>query len=177
MSDRLHEIIAQIGVLHNELINNEKIKDANLVFEYIEDYDSDVQEHYLNLLLQYYFQKNELDNLKELLLVGAKFDMRFSDVKDAFLNIQNNNENVIEFMEESIVFIKDEIEDEIKDMYDFYQSNEENQVNLEQSIEVIKRNRYVCAYCHKNIEKEECNFFLNEDLLESLKRDLPYLLK
>ncbi len=177
MSDRLHEIIAQIGVLHNELINNEKIKDANLVFEYIEDYDSDVQEHYLNLLLQYYFQKNELDNLKELLLVGAKFDMRFSDVKDAFLNIENNNENVIEFMEESIVFIKDEIEDEIKEMYDFYQSNEENQVNLEQSIEVIKRNRYVCAYCHKNIEKEECKFFLNEDLLESLKRDLPYLLK
>lgn len=177
MSDRLHEIIAQIGVLHNELINNEKIKDANLVFEYIEDYDSDVKEHYLNLLLQYYFQKNELDNLKELLLVGAKFDMRFLDVKDAFLNIQNNNENVIEFMDESIVFIKDEIKNELKQMFDYYNSNKENQVNLEQSIEVIKRNRYICAYCYKNIEKEECKFFLNEDLLESLKRDLPYLLK
>ncbi|UTJ05731.1 hypothetical protein [Arcobacter roscoffensis] len=177
MSDRLHEIIAQIGVLHNELINNEKIKDANLVFEYIEDYDSDIQEHYLNLLLQFYFQKNELNNLKELLLVGAKFDIRFSDIKDAFLNITNNRDNVIEFMDESIVFVKDEIKNELKDMFDYYNSNEENQVNLEQSIEILKRNRYVCAYCHKNIEKEECKFFLNEDLLESLKRDLPYLLK
>lgn len=177
MSDRLHEIIAQIGVLHNELINNEKIKDANLVFEHIEDYDSDIQEHYLNLLLQFYFQKNELNNLKELLLVGAKFDIRFSDIKDAFLNITNNRDNVIEFMDESIVFVKDEIKNELKDMFDYYNSNEENQVNLEQSIEILKRNRYVCAYCHKNIEKEECKFFLNEDLLESLKRDLPYLLK
>lgn len=177
MSDRLHEIIAQIGVLHNELINNEKIKDANLVFEHIEDYDSDIKEHYLNLLLQFYFQKNELNNLKELLLVGAKFDIRFSDIKDAFLNITNNSDNVIEFMDESIVFVKDEIKNELKDMFDYYKSNEENQVNLEQSIEILKRNRYVCAYCHKNIEKEECKFFLNEDLLESLKRDLPYLLK
>lgn len=177
MSDRLHEIIAQIGVLHNELINNEKIKDANLVFEHIEDYDSDIQEHYLNLLLQFYFQKNELNNLKELLLVGAKFDIRFSDIKDAFLNITNNSDNVIEFMDESIVFVKDEIKNELKDMFDYYKSNEENQVNLEQSIEILKRNRYICAYCHKNIEKEECKFFLNEDLLESLKRDLPYLLK
>ncbi|MGA1933203.1 hypothetical protein ACH5BF_10870 [Arcobacter sp. YIC-464] len=177
MSDRLHEVIAQIGVLHNELINNEKINDANLVFEYIEDYDNDVQEHYLNLLLQYYFQKNQLSNLKELLLVGAKFDMRFSDVQEAFLNIKNNQENVIEFMEESIIFIKDEIKDELEKMFEYYNQDIDNQVNLEQSIEVIKRNRYICAYCHKNIEKEECKFFLNEDLLESLKRDLPYLLK
>ncbi|MFK2823853.1 hypothetical protein [Arcobacter sp. YIC-80] len=177
MSDRLHEIIAQIGVLHNELIDNKKIENADLVFEFIEEYDTDVQEHYLNLLLQYYFQKNDLDNLKEVLLVGAKFDMRFDDVKEAFLHIKNNDKNVIEFMEDSIVFIKDDIKDEIKQMYDYYVSNEELQVTLEQSIEIIKRNRYVCAYCYKNIQKQECKFFLNEDLLESIKRDLPYILK
>jgi len=177
MSDRLHEIIAQIGVLHNELIDNKKIENADLVFQFIEEYDTDVQEHYLNLLLQYYFQKNDLDNLKEVLLVGAKFDMRFDDVKEAFLHIKNNDKNVIEFMEDSIVFIKDDIKDEIKQMYDYYVSNEELQVTLEQSIEIIKRNRYVCAYCYKNIQKQECKFFLNEDLLESIKRDLPYILK
>lgn len=177
MSDRLHEIIAQIGVLHNELIDNKKIENADLVFEFIEEYDTDVQEHYLNLLLQYYFQKNDLDNLKEVLLVGAKFDMRFDDVKEAFLHIKNNDKNVIEFLEDSIVFIKDDIKDEIKQMYDYYVSNEELQVTLEQSIEIIKRNRYVCAYCYKNIQKQECKFFLNEDLLESIKRDLPYILK
>lgn len=177
MSDRLHEIIAQIGVLHNELIDNKKIENADLVFEFIEEYDTDVQEHYLNLLLQYYFQKNDLDNLKEVLLVGAKFDMRFDDVKEAFLHIKNNDKNVIEFMEDSIVFIKDDIKDDIKQMYDYYVSNEELQVTLEQSIEIIKRNRYVCAYCYKNIQKQECKFFLNEDLLESIKRDLPYILK
>ena len=49
MSDRLHEIIGEIGVLHNTLIDNEKINNANEVFEFIEDYDVDVKEHYLNL--------------------------------------------------------------------------------------------------------------------------------
>ena len=107
MSDRLHEIIGQIGILHNQLLENEKIKNADEVFEFIKSYDSDIQKHYLNLLLQYYFQQNDLKNLKELLLVGAKFDIRFEDVKEAFLNIVSDEENVIEFLEESVVFIKD----------------------------------------------------------------------
>lgn len=177
MSDRLHEIISQIGVIHKELINNKKIDDANEVFEYIEDLDSDVKEHYLNLLLQYYFQQNDLKNLKELLLVGAKFDMRFEDVKHAFLNIKQNGENVIEFMEESIVFLKDnDLEENLNEMYLYYTNNEALQVNLEQALELIKRNRYVCANCYKNDDKAYCKLFLNENLLESLKRDLPYLL-
>lgn len=177
MSDRLHEVIAQIGVIHRELIENKKIENANEVFEYIEDYDSDVKEHYLNLLLQYYFQKNDLTNLQELLLVGAKFDMRFEDVKEAFLNIKSNDENVIQFMEDSVVFIKDtELGINLQDMYTYYQNNKDIQVYLEEAIELIKRNRYVCAYCYKNSEVEYSNFFLNEDLLESLKRDLPYLI-
>ena len=177
MSDRLHEIIAKIGVLHKELIQSKKIENANEVFNYIEDFDSDVREHYLNLLLQYYFQKNDLENLKELLLVGAKFDMRFSDVKNAFLNIKASGENVIEFMEESVVFLKDsDLEYNLKDMYSYYTQNESIQVNLEEALELIKRNRYVCAYCYKNENKSYSKFFLNEDLLDSLKRDLPYLL-
>lgn len=177
MSDRLHEIIAKIGVLHKELIQSKKIENANEVFNYIEDLDSDVREHYLNLLLQYYFQKNDLENLKELLLVGAKFDMRFSDVKNAFLNIKASGENVIEFMEESVVFLKDsDLEYNLKDMYLYYTQNESIQVNLEEALELIKRNRYVCAYCYKNENKSYSKFFLNEDLLDSLKRDLPYLL-
>ncbi|KAB7887446.1 hypothetical protein [Poseidonibacter ostreae] len=177
MSDRLHEVIAEIGVLHKELIENKKIEDANEVFDYIEDFDSDVKEHYLNLLLQYYFQENDLNNLKEMLLVGAKFDMRFSDIKNAFLNIKTSGENVIEFMEESVVFLKDtELEDELNEMYLYYTQNESLQVDLEEAVELIKRNRYVCAHCYKNDDKCYSKLFLNEDLLESLKRDLPYLL-
>ena len=82
MSDRLHEIMGQIGVLHNQLLENKKIEDSKEVLEFIKNYDIDIQKHYLNLLLQYYFQQNDLKNLKELLLVGAKFDIRFEDVKE-----------------------------------------------------------------------------------------------
>ena len=179
MGDRIHEIIGEIGIIHNTLIETNKILEAEEVFEFIEDYDTDVQEHYLNLLLQYYFQKNDLKNLKEVLLVGAKFDMRFDDVKEAFLNIKSDEENVIEFMQENVVFVKEEIKAEfLKTMYEYYISNVDFQSTLEQAVELIKRNRYVCAFCYKNNKSEEFfKFFLNEDLLESLKRDLPYLVK
>lgn len=177
MSDRLHEIIGEIGVLHSTLINNGKINSADEVFKFIEEYTADVREHYLNLLLQYYFQKNDLNNLKELLLVGAKFDMRFEDIKEAFLNIKSDAENVIEFMGDSVIFIKDNTLDEnLNLMYEYYVSNPELSEYLNSSIELIKKNRYVCAFCHKNPEKKYAEFFLNSDLLESLKRDLPYLL-
>ena len=178
MSDRLHEIIAEIGIIHDELIKTNKIKNADEVFKYIESYSSDIQEHYLNLLLQYYFQKNDLSNLKELLLVGAKFDMRFDDVKEAFINIKSNSENVIEFMEDAVVFIKDnEIDKSLESMYNYYTKSENIQTYLEESVEIVKKNRYICAYCSKNEDKVYSKFFLNEELLESLKRDLPYLLK
>ena len=179
MGDRIHEIIGEIGIIHNKLIETNEISDVEKVFEFIEDYDTDVQEHYLNLLLQYYFQKNDLTNLKEVLLVGAKFDMRFDDVKEAFLSIKSNDENVMEFMQENVVFVKEEIKAEyLKTMYEYYISNVDLQSALEQAIELIKRNRYVCAFCYKNNKAEEFSkFFLNEDLLESLKRDLPYLVK
>ena len=178
MSDRLHEIIGQIGVLHNQLLENKKIEDADEVFKFIKDYEIDMQKHYLNLLLQYYFQKNDLNNLKKLLLVGAKFDIRFEDVKEAFLNIKEESENVVEFMENGVTFIKEKInEDDLKDIYDYYMNNVELQKLLNFSIELIKKNRYVCVYCFHNLDSVYGKFFLNEDLLESLKRDLPYLLK
>lgn len=178
MSDRLHEIIGQIGVLHNQLLENKKIEDADEVFKFIKDYEIDMQKHYLNLLLQYYFQKNDLNNLKKLLLVGAKFDIRFEDVKEAFLNIKEESENVVEFMEDAVIFIKEKInEDDLKDIYDYYMNNVELQKLLNFSIELIKKNRYVCVYCFHNLDSVYGKFFLNEDLLESLKRDLPYLLK
>ncbi len=177
MSDRLHEIMGEIGILHRELLESGKINDANEVFDYIEDKDSDVQEHYLNLLLQYYFQKNDIHNLKELLLVGAKFDMRFADIKDAFVNIKDSSENVIEFMEDSVVFTKDKfLEEALLEMYEYYNNNEDVQVYLEQSLELIKRNRYVCAFCYNHPDYVFSEFFINEDLLESIKRDLPYLI-
>lgn len=178
MSDRLHEIIGEIGVLHSTLIDNGKINNADDVFEFIENYDVDVKKHYLNLLLQYYFQKNDLDNLKKLLIVGAKFDIRFEDIKEAFLNIRSEKENVIEFMEDSVIFIKDNTLDENLDlMYEHIISNPQLNEYINSTIELIKKNRYVCAFCFKNLQKRYAEFFLNSDLLESLKRDLPYLLK
>ena len=62
-------------------------------------------------------------------------------------------------------------------MFEYYNNNIDLQSGLEQAIELIKRNRYVCAFCYKNNDEEFSKFFLNEDLLESLKRDLPYLIR
>lgn len=179
MSDRLHEIIAQIAVIHKELQVDDKIFDFDYVKTYMDDKSSDVQEHYFKLLLQFYFQENNLENLKKLLLLGYQFDLRMDDIKRAFINIKTNEENVIEFFEENVVFVKDsDIEVPLQEMYEYYNSSsDEIKVCLEEAVELIKRNRYVCAYAYKNEQFSFAKFFLNEDLLESLKRDLPYLLK
>lgn len=178
MSERLHEIIAQIGVIHKTLLEDEKISDIDYVFDYIEGYEDDIREHYLMLLLQYYFQQNDIENFKEVLILGFKFDLRMDDIKEAFLKIDSNEENVIELLEDNVVFFKDSnYEEPLRAMYEHYQNaDDELKVILEETIELIKRNRYVCAYCFKHVEESFAKFFLNEDLLESLKRDLPYLL-
>ena len=156
----------------NILLDKKEIVDSIITFKN----DIDIQKHYLNLLLQYYFQQNDLKNLKELLLVGAKFDIRFEDVKEAFLNIKE--ESVIEFMEDAVIFIKEKInENDLIDIYDYYKNNIQLQKELNASLEIIKKNRYVCVYCFHNLNTQYGEFFLNKDLLESLKRDLPYLLK
>lgn len=179
MDDRLHEILAEVGTIHKTMITNEKVDDIEYVLEYIENYEDDIKEHYLTLLLQYYFQHNNIENVKELLILGYKFDLRMDDIKQAFLHINSNEENVIELLEDNVVFFKDSnYEEPLKTMYEHYiNSDDELKVILEETIELIKRNRYVCAYAYKNKEQEFARFFLNEDLLESLQRDLPYLLK
>ncbi|RXJ87116.1 hypothetical protein [Arcobacter sp. CECT 8985] len=179
MKDRLHEIIAEISILHNEFIKNDKILDANIIVDEISTQSEDLQEHYLKLLLQYYFQQNDLENVKKLLLLGYKFDIRFDDIKQAFTKIVSNKENVIEFFDDAVVFVNDNnIKEPLNIMYDYYNANESNKVNLEQAVDIIRKNRYICAFCYKHIgELPFCEFFINEDLLESLKRDLPYLLK
>ena len=178
MKDRLHEIIAHVAVIHNSLIQSNKITKVQEVFEFIKDYEEDIKGHYTNLLLQYYFQKNDLKNLQELLIVGAKFDMRFDDVSEAFLNIKSNGDEVIDFMQDNVMQVKQNIDEKsLLEMYEYYKNNKDLQKALETPIEIIKKNRYVCAFCYKENSKEYAKFFLNEDLLESLKRDLPYLLK
>lgn len=179
MSDRLHEIIAEVSIIHKTLLEDNKIDDIDYVLEYVENYEEDVKEHYLGLLLQYYFQKNNIHCFKEILILGYKFDLRMTDIKEAFLNITSNEENVIELLEENVVFFKDtNFEEPLLSMFEYYENgDEELKVILEETIELIKRNRYICAYAYKNRAKKFARFFLNEDLLESLKRDLPYLLK
>lgn len=179
MSERLHEIIAQVSIIHKTLLEDGKINDVDYVLDYIENYEDDIKEHYLTLLLQYYFQENKIENFKEILIFGHKFDLRMDDIKEAFLKIDSNEENVIELLEDNVVFFKDtNYEEPLKVMYEHYQnSSDELKVILEETIELIKRNRYVCAYCYKHDNKDYAQFFLNEDLLDSLKRDLPYLLK
>ena len=179
MSERLHEILAEVGIIHRTLLGDEKINNVEYVLDYVETYEEDVKEHYLTLLLQYYFQNNLIENFKELLLLGYKFELRMDDIKQAFLNITSNEENVIELLEDNVVFFKDSnYEEPLMSMFKYYENgNDELKTILEETIELIKRNRYVCAYCYKNKDKEFARFFLNDDLLESLKRDLPYLLK
>ncbi|RXJ78093.1 hypothetical protein CRV03_03730 [Arcobacter sp. F155] len=178
MNDRLHEILGEIGIIHKSLLDNQKIDDVEYVLEYLDGFEDDVKDHYLKLLLQYYFQQNNLNNVKELLLLGYKFDLRMEDIKLAFLNIKSNEENVIDFLDDNVVFLKDSnMEEPLKKMYTYYMENEALQATLEETVELLKRNRYICAYAYKNRDYDFARFFLNEDLLQSLKEDMPYLLK
>ncbi|WP_417324943.1 hypothetical protein [Halarcobacter sp.] len=178
MNDRLHEILGEIGIIHKSLLDSQKIDDVEYVLDYLDGFEDDVKDHYLKLLLQYYFQQNNLDNVKELLLLGYKFDLRMEDIKLAFLNIKSNEENVIDFLDDNVVFLKDSnMEEPLKKMYTYYMENEALQATLEETVELLKRNRYICAYAYKNRDYDFARFFLNEDLLQSLKEDMPYLLK
>lgn len=178
MNDRLHEIIAQCAVIHETNLKEGIIKKLSKVEEKLEKVDDDVKEHYLKLLMQYYFQINHLKGLKKLLLQGFRFDLRFEDIKEAFIHIQEHEDNVIEFFEDAVVMLKDTINNnDLEKMYNYYQKHESYQHYLENALNFIKRNRYVCAHAYKSKDEQYASFFINDDLLESLKRDLPYLLK
>lgn len=177
MSDRLHEIIAQCAVIHEDNINRGLIYNLDAIEDKLDSVDDDIKEHYLKLLMQYYFQQNYLHGLQELLLQGFKFDLRFEDIKEAFVHIKEHEDNVIEFFEDNVVMLKDVItEEDLKAMYEYFRDNKDYQHYLEDALELIKRNRYVCAFAYKSHE-EYCKFFINGDLLTSLKNDLPYLFK
>ena len=177
MDKRLHEIMAQCAIIHETNIKTNIIDDLDKIEENLSEGDSDVKDHYLSLLMQYYFQKNKLEQLKQLLLEGYKFDMRFIDVVEAFCHLEDDEDNVIEFLGDNVVMLKDSITDnDLKKMYDYYQSNLEYKNFIDESLDLIKKNRYVCAQAYKSKE-EFAKFFLNEDLLESLKRDMPFILK
>lgn len=177
MSDRLHEIIAQCAVIHETNIKENIIDDLEKIEDKIEDIDDDVKEHYLMLLMQYYFQKNNLEQLKKLLLQGFKFDMRFTDIAEAFCHLKDDEDNVIEFFEDNVVMLKDTITDkDLKKIYEYYNANLEFKNFIDESLNLIRKNRYVCAHAYKSKE-EYAKFFINEDLLESLHRDMPFLLK
>lgn len=176
MSDKLHEIIAQCAVIHNTNIESGIINNLGEIEKKLLDVDDDVTEHYLKLLMQYYFQKNNLIGLQKLLLQGYQFDLRFEDIKEAFFHIKSKD-SVIEFFEDNVVMLKDVInESDLKDIYDFYLKNDKRQEFLDFSLMLIKKNRYVCAKAFK-CEHEFAKFFINKDLLESIQRDMPYLLK
>lgn len=176
MSDRLHEIIAQVAMLHEHFTNRKELHNLDKIEQRLELENDDVKEHYLKLLMQYYFQTNDLENLQKLLLQGFRFDMRFEDIKEAFLHINNEN-SVIEFLDENVVFLKDDIAQEhLQQMYEFYQNNEALQPYLNDSLELIKKNRYVCAKAYK-LNTDYGQFFINEDLLKSLQNDMPFLFR
>ena len=176
MNDRLHEVIAQCAVIHEHNINKNIIYDLNEVQDALNEYDSDVKEHYLTLLMQFYFQKNSLSNLQELLLQGFRFDMRFTDVVEAFCNLKDDEDNVIEFFEENVLMLRDKVtKDDLERIYNYYKQNEKYENFIKEPLEIIKRNRYVCAKAYK-LGGDLASFFIIEDLLESLKRDMPFLL-
>lgn len=177
MSDRLHEIIGQCAFIHETNIKEKIINDVEKIEIKIEKYDEDIKEHYFMLLMQYYFQNNNLEQLKNLLLKGFKFDLRFTDIVEAFLNLKDDEDNVIEFFEDNVVMLKDKIEiDDLKKIYNYYHENIKYKNFIDESLNLIKKNRYVCACAYKS-KVEFSNFFINKDLLESIQRDLPFLLK
>ena len=177
MQDRLHEIIAQCAMIHETNIATDIINDLDAIEEKLSNINSDIKEHYLTLLLQYYFQQNNLDCAQQLLLQGYKFEMRFCDIKEAFTHIVDQEENVIEFFEDNVVMLKDVIQDEdLIGIYEYYIRHENYRPYLENALLLIKKNRYVCTHAYKC--RLDCSeFFLDEALLESLMRDLPFLLK
>ena len=92
-------------------------------------------------------------------------------------HIKDEEDNVIDFFEDNVVMLKDTVQDEdLKEMYDYYHDNVNIQPYLDEPLDLIKKNRYVCTHAFKSTSSY-AKFFINEDLLNSLQRDLPFLLK
>lgn len=177
MKQTAEEIIAKVAIVHKQLVESDKINDIENVFETIKEFHHEEQEYYLSYLFQYYFHNNDVKNLERILAVGIKYEVKFYDIAQAFVHIKKEGESVIELLEESILFIKDtNLEDELQSMYDYYMANESLRTILDDSLTIIKENRYVCVHCYKYSMAEYSQFFLDKELLDSIKNDMPYLL-
>ena len=179
MSDMLNKLILDINTIHEHLLKNEQIDNLNYILNFVDDYDSEVKEQYLKLLLRFYFQNNQIQNLKELYSLGYRFDLRIEDIKSALLNISSNDENVIEFLQDDVLFSKyKNYRKSLEEIYSFYvNANSKQKENLEFSINLLRKNIYICAYSYKNKNHDFAYFFLDESLLSTLKDDLPFLFK
>ncbi len=179
MSTTLNVITSKITEIHEHLQNNEKIDDLTYALNYVEKYDSIIRDHYLTILLKHYFHNNDMDNFKKLSSLGYKFDVTMEDIEFAFLNITTIGENVIEVQEESILFFKDtNYKSSLKAIYDYYQNADDKLKNtLDGIINLLKKNNYICAFCHMNKELGFTSLFLDEVQLSFVKKELPFLLK
>lgn len=179
MSVGLNNLILNINKIHKTLLHKEKIHNLDYVIDFIKDYNYEVKEQYLSILLKYYFQNNQVKNLKELSSLGYKFELTMDDIKSAFLNITSDEENVIQVYQSDIVFLKDRnYSIPLKIIYDCYQnSDDEKKMLLDKTIDLLKKNQYICAYSYKNKNLDFGKFFLDDELVTLLKEELPFLLK
>lgn len=179
MSTKLNIVTSKISEIHEHLLNTKKINDLNYALTYVESYDDIVREHYLSILLKYYFHQNDIDNFKQLSSIGYKFDITMEDIEFAFLNITTEGENVIELQEESVLFFKDtNYRSSLKAIYEYYHhADDELKKTFDRVINLLKKNNYICAFCHMNRDLGFTSLFLDETLLSFLKKELPFLLK
>ena len=179
MSNKLNKMIIDINNIHEHLLKNNQIDNLNYILDYMDDYDYEVKEQYLKLLLRYYFQNNQVNNLKELYSLGYRFDLQIEDIKSALLNISSKDENVIEFLQDEVLFTKyKNYKTSLREIYSYYLSaNNKQKENIEFSINLLRKNIYICAYSYKNKSYDFAYFFLDQSLLSSLKEDLPFLFK
>lgn len=178
MNERLHEIIVEISQIHKEILKQGLQSSVAQVEAFIKKRDADIKEHYLNLLMQYYFQNNDLKNLKELLLKGCRFSLRFNDIKEAFLHTQDEG-SVITFLDDNVVHLKDSVEaKDLQVMHKYFlEQDQEIQTYLLPSIELIRKNRMVCILTAHYQHEPWAVFFFHKELYESIERDTPHLLK
>lgn len=179
MSIGLNKLILDINKIHKTLLIDKKIDNLDYVLEFIKDYDYEVREQYLNILIKYYFQQNQVKNFKELLTLGYSFDLTMEDIKLAFLNIKDNEENVIELYESNVVFFKDtNYSVPLRIIYDHYQNVDDDKKKvLDSTVNLLRKNQYISAFSYRNKNLDFGNFFLDEDIVALLKEDFPFLLK
>jgi len=79
-------------------------------------------------------------------------------------------------LQDEVLFSK--YKNSLRDIYSYYlNANDKQKEILEFSLNLLRKNIYICAYSYKNKYYDFAQFFLDESLLSSLKEDMPFLLK